>query len=145
MTRKLNVFFDVDHTLVMWDGRLRPHAEEVFQAITEAGHTIYVWSGVGIRHYDMKKHGLDSYVTGYFVKPLHDYRERLPLYKVNIMPDFVIDDYPQVIEAFRGYHISDILKKDDAELLEVWRLIQLMADEEEAEATVEVIAEATEE
>jgi FMN phosphatase YigB (HAD superfamily) len=123
--RQLNVFFDVDHTLVMWDGRLRPHAHEVFQAIREAGHTIYVWSGVGIRHYDMKKHGLDEYVERYFVKPLHDYRERLPLYKVDVMPDFVIDDYPQVVEAFEaGYHISDILKPDDRELLEVLRLIE---------------------
>ena len=29
--RKLNVFFDVDYTLVMWDGKLRNHAEEVFK------------------------------------------------------------------------------------------------------------------
>jgi FMN phosphatase YigB (HAD superfamily) len=126
--RKLNVFFDVDHTLVMWNGQLRPHAHEVFQAITDAGHTIYVWSGVGIRHYDMKKHGLDGFVTKYYVKPLHDYRERLPLYKVDVMPDFVIDDYPQVVEAFGGYHISDILQPDDRELLEVLRLIEVAAE-----------------
>lgn len=134
MARKLNVFFDVDHTLVMWDGRLRNHAAEVFQRIVEAGHTIYVWSGVGIRHYDMKKHGLDSYVTGYFVKPLERYKERLPDYKVTVMPDFVIDDYPQVVAAFRGYHISDIAKPDDRELLEVLRLVEEMAAEELEEA-----------
>ena len=77
------------------------------------------------------QYGATFRVRRYFVKPLHDYKNRLPLYKVHIMPYFVIDDYPQVIEAFRGYHISDILKKDDAELLEVWRLIQLMAEEDE--------------
>lgn len=132
--RALNVFFDVDHTLVMWNGQLRPHAHEVFKAITDAGHTIYVWSGVGIRHYDMKKHGLDIYVTRYFVKPLHDYRERLPAYKVDVMPDFVIDDYPQVVEAFGGYHISDILKQpEDRELLEVLRLVEEMANSEPPE------------
>ena len=133
--RQLNVFFDVDHTLVMWNGQLRPHALEVFQRIKEQGHTIYVWSGVGIRRYDMIKHGLHEYVTGYYVKPLERYKERLPDYKVDVMPDFVIDDYPQVIAAFdAGYHISDILKKDDAELLEVLRLIELCAADGEPTA-----------
>ena len=36
-----------DYTLVMGDGRLRPHAKEVFETLTEAGHPIYIWSGVG--------------------------------------------------------------------------------------------------
>ena len=51
MARKLNVFFDVDHTLVMWDGRLRNHAAEVFQA--------------GSREFDPVKVGLAP-VTGFW-------------------------------------------------------------------------------
>ncbi len=143
--RKLNVFFDVDHTLVMWDGRLRQHAPEVFARLHELGHTIYVWSGVGIRRYDMRKHNLDQYVTGYYVKPLERYKERLPDYKVDVMPDFVIDDYPQVIASFGvGYHISDIAAKDDRELLEVLRLIELEAarDVDTHEVAPEVLTEA---
>ncbi len=128
--RKLNVFFDVDHTLVMWDGKLRNHARHVFEQIREQGHTIYVWSGVGIRQWDMKKHSLDDLVEGYFVKPLWDYKKRLPDFKVTVMPDFVIDDYPGVVADFGGYHISDIAAPDDRELLEVLRLIEIAAEQE---------------
>ncbi|MDA1240805.1 MAG: HAD hydrolase family protein, partial [Chloroflexi bacterium] len=53
--RSLNVFFDVDNTLIMWNGSLRNHAEHVFKSLKEAGHTIYVWSGVGIRRMDMRR------------------------------------------------------------------------------------------
>ena len=44
-TKKLNVFFDVDNTLIMWNGKLRNHTREVFEALREEGHTIYIWSG----------------------------------------------------------------------------------------------------
>ncbi len=125
--RKLNVFFDVDYTLVMWDGSLRNHARHVFESIREAGHTIYVWSGVGIRRWDMKRHDLDHMVEGYFVKPLWDYKQRLPDFNVTVMPDFVIDDHKGVVDDFGGYHISDIAAADDRELLEVLRLIELAA------------------
>ena len=46
--RQLNVFFDVDNTLIMWDGVVRNHIREVFEALKENGHEIYIWSGVGI-------------------------------------------------------------------------------------------------
>ena len=125
--RKLNVFFDVDYTLVMWDGSLRNHARHVFEQIREAGHTIYVWSGVGIRRWDMKRHDLDHMVEGYFVKPLWDYKLRLPDFNVTVMPDFVIDDHKGVVDDFGGYHISDTATPDARELLEVLRLIEAHA------------------
>ena len=75
--RSLNVFFDVDNTLIMWNGKLRNHTEHVFQQLKDAGHTIYVWSGVGIRRWDMKRHNLDQYVTDYFIKPLERHHEKL--------------------------------------------------------------------
>ena len=128
--RTLNVFFDVDFTLIDGDGRLRNHAHEVMEALYADGHTIYVWSGVGIRQWDMKKHSLDDLVEGYFVKPLWDYKKRLPDFKVTVMPDFVIDDYPGVVADFGGYHISDIAAPDDRELLEVLRLIEIAAEQE---------------
>jgi len=55
--RELNVFFDVDNTLIMWDGKLRNHTQEVFEKLREDGHTIFVWSGVGIRKWDMRRPG----------------------------------------------------------------------------------------
>lgn len=127
--RKLNVFFDVDYTLVMWDGRLRNHARDVFVRLTEAGHSIYIWSGVGIRRWDMRRHGLDEFVTDYYVKPLWAYRERLKEFNVPVVPDFVIDDHKSVVDDFVGYHIPDTAEKDDRELLEVLERIEALARE----------------
>ncbi len=125
--RKLNVFFDVDNTLIMWNGKLRNHTRDVFEQLREAGHTIYIWSGVGIRRWDMRRHELDEFVQDYFIKPLDDHHARLGPLGVTVKPDFVIDDHKTVVDAFGGYHISDVAKPDDAELLEVLRAIQAMA------------------
>lgn len=117
--RSLNVFFDVDNTLIMWNGKLRNHTEHVFQQLKDAGHTIYVWSGVGIRRWDMKRHNLDQYVTDYFIKPLEKHHEKLDALGVPMIPDYVIDDHKTVVDAFGGYHIPDMAKPDDEELLKV--------------------------
>ena len=126
--RKLNIFFDVDNTLIMWNGKLRNHAHEVFQSLRDAGHTIYVWSGVGIRRWDMKRHNLDEYVEDYFIKPLDDHHARLRTFGVPVIPDFVIDDHKTVVDAFGGYHIPDMAKDDDRELLTVLERINEMAN-----------------
>lgn len=127
--RPLNVFFDVDYTLIMADGRLRNHTEDVFIRLKDAGHSIYVWSGVGIRRFDMRLHGLDGYVDDYFVKPLYRYRERLEEMAVTIVPDYVIDDHEQVIHAFdAGYHIPDVARTGDRELLNVLEEIEALAE-----------------
>ncbi len=125
--RKLNVFFDVDNTLIMWNGKLRNHAHDVFQALRDAGHTIYVWSGVGIRRWDMKRHNLDEYVEDYFIKPLEKHHEKLDALGVPLVPDFVIDDHKQVVDAFGGYHIPDEAGPNDEELLKVLALINEFA------------------
>ena len=125
--RKLNVFFDVDNTLIMWNGKLRNHTRDVFERLQEAGHTIYIWSGVGIRRWDMRRHELDHFVQDYFIKPLDDHHARLGPLGVTVLPDFVIDDHKTVVDAFGGDHISDVAKPDDAELLEVLRRIEAMA------------------
>jgi len=126
--RKLNVFFDVDNTLIMWNGKLRNHAHDVFRSLIDSGHTIYVWSGVGIRRWDMKRHNLDEYVTDYFIKPLEDHHERLKTFGVPVVPDFVIDDHKSVVDAFGGYHIPDMASADDRELLLVLDAITDMAN-----------------
>lgn len=125
--RSLNVFFDVDNTLIMWNGKLRNHTEHVFRSLKEAGHTIYVWSGVGIRRWDMKRHDLDQFVTDYFIKPLEKHHEKLDALGVPMVPDYVIDDHRQVVDAFGGYHIPDMAKDDDEELLKVLAEIMEMA------------------
>jgi hypothetical protein len=125
--KPLNVFFDVDNTLIMWNGRLRNHAHDVFAALKDAGHTIYIWSGVGIRRWDMKRHNLDEFVTDYFVKPLEKHHEKLDALGVPMIPDFVIDDHKTVVDAFGGYHIPDMASPDDDHLIRVLEMINEMA------------------
>ncbi len=131
----MNVFFDVDNTLIMWNGKLRPHTRDVFTALKEAGHTIYVWSGVGIRQWDMKRHDLDEFVTDYYIKPLEKHHEKLESLGVPMVPDFVIDDHKSVVDAFGGYHISDEAGPDDRELLDVLDMINAFARDPREEDT----------
>lgn len=125
--RKLNVFFDVDNTLIMWNGKLRNHTRDVFEHLRDAGHTIYIWSGVGIRRWDMRRHELDEFVQDYFIKPLDDHHARLGPLGVTVKPDFVIDDHKTVVDAFGGYHIPDMAAPDDEHLLRVLEAINEMA------------------
>lgn len=115
----MNIFFDVDNTLIMWDGKLRNNAEDVFKKIIEDGHTIYIWSGIGIRRKEIEKVDLDKYVKDYFIKPLYDHRARLPKLGVNVSIDYVIDDHESVVQVFGGYHIPDVATEDDQELIKV--------------------------
>ncbi len=108
----------------MWNGKLRNHTREVFERLTEAGHTIYIWSGVGIRRWDMRRHELDGFVADYFIKPLDRHHERLESLGVPFTPDFVIDDHRSVVDAFGGYHVSDMPGSDDSELLDVLAAIE---------------------
>ncbi len=125
--RRLNIFFDVDDTLIFRPNRLRNHAQEVFERITEAGHAIFVWSGNGIRRYEMEQHGLDHFVDDYFVKPLERYREQLSAFNVYVEPDFVVDDHQGVVDAFGGYHISLYAGEDEREMLNVLEAIEQAA------------------
>ena len=125
--RKLNVFFDVDDTLILWNGKLRNHTRHVFERLRAAGHSIYIWSGVGIRRWDMRRHDLDHLVEDYFIKPLDRHHERLEGLGVPFTPDFVIDDYREVVDAFGGYHVSDTPDPDDDQLLDVLEAIEQYA------------------
>jgi hypothetical protein len=125
--RHLNIFFDVDNTLIMWNGKLRNHAHHVFSELRAAGHSIYVWSGVGIRRWDMKRRELDEFVEDYFIKPLEDHHAKLEALGVPCVPDYVIDDHKTVVDAFGGYHIPDLAGPDDDELLKVLAEINVLA------------------
>jgi len=88
---------------------LRPHTVEVFTRLVEDGHNVYVWSGEGERWSVVRTHGLEPLVSGVYGKPLHDYRERLDEFNVPVMPDFVIDDYPEIVRAFGGMCVPEYL------------------------------------
>lgn len=117
----MNFFIDVDYTLISANGALRPHADTLFSRVTEAGHAMYIWSGVGIRKYEMTRHRIDPMVTDYFVKPTADYRAAVERADLPVSPDLVVDDHEEIVHEFGGvvvrpYFFAD---DDDKELLNV--------------------------
>jgi hypothetical protein len=98
----VNIFFDVDHTIVDGDNRLRWGVRELFDGLRERGHSIYLWSGIGPRWEIVHAHGLEALVAGCFDKPLYHYETMLAPLGIPVRPDFVIDDHPHLVHAFGG-------------------------------------------
>ena len=98
----MNIFIDVDYTLLAANGSLRPHARELLMRLREAGHVAYVWSGVGIRKDEMSAHGLDQWVEDYFIKPLEDFRAAVARLQLPVNPDLIVDDHTEIVRALGG-------------------------------------------
>ncbi len=107
----MNVFFDVDYTILGWDYTLRPHTRSVFEQLGALGHDVHVWSGVGDRTEDLEKHELIHLVKGVYKKPLANFGIGLQTFGVPVVPDFVIDDYPEIVEHFGGLLITPYWNK----------------------------------
>ncbi len=126
----MNIFFDVDQTILGYDNSLRPLVEQVFQRLVEEGHRVYVWSGVRsadvIRTEVVERHGLAAYVTDCFRKPVFDYRQQWLRRGIDVQPDFIVDDYPEIVEAFGGVLIKPYIyaRTADAELERVYQAIK---------------------
>ncbi len=110
----LNIFFDVDHTLVFIDqhtNALRPQAQVAMQRLKDAGHFVYVWSAGGKDYVErtVHMHGLVQWVDGCFDKDP----------RVQPRPDFIIDDDWYLVQKWGGYCVSQYKAVDesDAELL----------------------------
>ena len=95
----MNIFFDVDYTIQGADGSLRPGTEEVFHNLIGDGHDLFVWSGVGIRTPDIKRHKLTSFISNVYQKPLEDFEKGLVTWKVTSRPHFVVDDHPEIVDG----------------------------------------------
>jgi hypothetical protein len=117
----VNIFFDVDDTLITWDVKLRPHVVEVFQQIRDDGHGLYLWSGYGPRWEVVRRFNLHEWVMDCFWKPLHDHHARLAELKVPFTPDYVVDDHPDIVKAFPGTLVFPA-GKPFTEDREMWRV-----------------------
>ena len=131
----MNIFFDVDETILGYDGSLRPLVTEVFQRLVEEGHRIFIWSGVRtgetVRTNVVERYGLQSYVTDCFRKPLFDFRQQWRKTGIEVEPDFCIDDYPEIVEAFGGVCIRPYTRaKADAEMERVYEAIQARVNQD---------------
>jgi hypothetical protein len=107
---RINIFFDVDHTLVyptQHFNALRPGAAEVMLRIREAGHGVYVWSAGGADYVKktVELHGLTHLVDGCFDKDP----------RVEPRPDFIIDDDWYLVEKYGGHCVSQYKSIDDAD------------------------------
>ena len=91
------MFFDVDFTIVdpggfrppvpggrPINGVLRPGVLPLFQQLTADGHTLSLWSGMGIRWDVVSQFGLKPYVNNCYRKPIPDelkpLNRMLPIY-----------------------------------------------------------------
>ena len=98
----LKIFFDVDYTILAVDNSLRPGTRDTVERLISDGHDIYIWSGVGLRNAEVRQHELEDLVSGVYRKPIQDYVAGLAEFEVPHWPDFVIDDYPGIVESFGG-------------------------------------------
>ena len=121
----MKIFFDVDYTILGLDDSLRPGTIETFQKLNDDGHEIYIWSGMGERWEVVRKHNLEPFIKGVYEKPTHHFHERLSELGVPFEPDFVIDDYPEVVAAFSGVWVPPYFFKRsvDQEMDRIYRII----------------------
>ena len=98
----MNVYFDVDYTIISIDGSLRPGVKETFQKLIDEGHRIYIWSGMGVRWREVRYHNLESFVSGVYEKPLEFFEGALERLGIKEPPDVVIDDYPEIVDYYGG-------------------------------------------
>ena len=121
----MDIFFDVDHTIVSWDGILRPYTKEIFKQLKDDGHQLYIWSGVGLRWEVVRQHHLEPYIETCFLKPLEDHQASLARLGVTVQPEFVIDDHRGVVQAFGGIQVTPFypLNPDDREMLRVYAAV----------------------
>ncbi len=127
----MNIFFDVDYTIVDSEGMLlRPYVKEVFAQLVADGHHIYLWSGMGVRWEVVHAHGLAAFVRDCFAKPVQNHEQERVRLGIPFRPDYVVDDTPGVVSAFGGFVIplfSPWNTPEDTEMLRAYEAIQQFA------------------
>jgi hypothetical protein len=115
------IFLDVDDTLVDAQLRPRPLARELIVELHASGFEVHLWSGVGRRWEFVDRYDLRPYIAGCHLKPRFRYREHLADFGVPCIPDYVVDDYDEVVCVFGGWCIPPPLDPiaGDRRLLDV--------------------------
>ena len=94
----MNVFFDVQGTLLTMEEVPRPRAREAFVRLKEEGHAVFLWSsgGAGYAATAADLLGVADLVSGCFGKRSEP----------GVPVDFAVDDDGSVVEAHGGYLIA---------------------------------------
>lgn len=114
----MNLFFDIQGTLLDKDGNPRPHAREVLLRLAGLGHGVYLWStaGEGYAAQAAWTLGVDDVVGGCCLK-------RHPPEGITV--DYVVDDDEVVVEEYGGYLVGPYGGDPwDGELLGVFDAVQ---------------------
>jgi phosphoglycolate phosphatase-like HAD superfamily hydrolase len=121
----MNIFFDVDHTIIDSSNRLRPGVRELLERLHADGHMLYLWSGLGQRWEIVDRYGLGGLITDCFDKPLYAHERMLRPLGVTVRPDFVVDDHPHLVHTFGGCTVERYLTEDstDDEMERVYGVI----------------------
>jgi len=121
----MRVFFDIDYTILSSDYHLRSGTEDTFRRLVADGHEVHIWSGEGKRHQVLRDFALEPYVSGVYEKPIYNYVRRLDRFGIDFIPDFVVDDYPEIVSVFGGFHVREFFGKwaDDDEMEQIYRTI----------------------
>lgn len=122
----MKIFFDVDYTILGLDDSLRPGTMETLTQLRDEGNEIYIWSGMGERWEVVEKFNLRPLISGVYEKPTHHFHERLEELGVPFEPEFVIDDYPEVVSAFGGVWVPPYFFKRnfDQEMARIYRIVR---------------------
>ena len=128
----MNVFFDVDKTIISQNGSIRPWVRELFAQLRDDGHNLYLWSGMGIRWAVADRFGLRQYVEDFHEKPLDDHHRRLPSLGVKVLPDICVDDHQEIISVFGGVVVEPYVidNPKDVEMHRVYTLISCFRKED---------------
>lgn len=120
----MNIFFDIDLTIVSASYELRPHTREVMESLKTAGHKVYLWSmgGKDFAESMVARHDLHE-----LVEACLDKRDPLA-----IQPDLCIDDEPYYVNTYGGHVVSWYLM-NSAHDREMLRVLQQVLSEAEAE------------
>jgi hypothetical protein len=118
----MKIYFDLDYTLLSYNGHLRPGTMKLLERLKKEGHIVHIWSGAGYRQDDVSALGLDPLVEGVHLKPIDDFNQ-VP---TSERPDFVVDDYPEIVEYFGGVLVRPYFwpNGEDRELDRVYQCIQ---------------------
>jgi hypothetical protein len=105
----MNIFFDVDHTMIGEDNTLRPGVKITLRALHRDRHVLFAWSGDSLRTSTIEEHDLGEYFSGVFRKPTSNYLEMARALGVDV--EFVVDDYPQAVRVFGGVCVGPYFGK----------------------------------
>jgi hypothetical protein len=116
----MNIFVDVQGTLLTEDSDPRPHVREFFLKLSDMGHHVYLWSiaGDGYAAHAARVLGVDDVVRGCFGK------RSVP---EDITVDFVVDDQPSWVEEHSGFLVKAYVGDPcDQELLGVVEAVEAL-------------------